>query len=188
MPSAERGSVIVSVGARALRFGSVVAMIATLSPLPLAAHEIFVTNEKDNTVSVIDSTKLEVVRTIPTGHRPRGVAISKDGKTLFVCAGDSNEVQACVDILLDVISDFPFAQAADRVCATQAEGFALHEHVTGPLSVERQAHLDVAAQILGAAHRSSQQRVARAGLRGGGGQGQPGPPCGGCGCGPPCGG
>ncbi|MCA8884410.1 MAG: YVTN family beta-propeller repeat protein [Rhodobacteraceae bacterium] len=60
---------------------------------PLRAAEIWVTNEKDNTISVIDIDRLEVTRTIPTGERPRGIAFSKDYSTVFICASDSDTVQ-----------------------------------------------------------------------------------------------
>ena len=61
---------------------------------PAAAETIYVTNEKGNTVSVIDGDKLEVIKTIPVGERPRGFVMSKDYKTLYICASDSGEVEA----------------------------------------------------------------------------------------------
>ena len=69
-------------------------LLALLSmPTPVAAaHEVYVSNEKDNTVSVIDSRTLAVTRTIPVGKRPRGIAFSADFKHLFVCASDSDAV------------------------------------------------------------------------------------------------
>ncbi len=57
------------------------------------AHEVYVTNEKDNTVSVIDTSTLAVVRTIPVGKRPRGILFSHDYSQFFVCASDSDAVQ-----------------------------------------------------------------------------------------------
>ena len=52
-------------------------------PAPAAlAYTAFVTNEKDNSVSVIDTEKLEVIKTFPVGQRPRGVILSNDGKWL----------------------------------------------------------------------------------------------------------
>src|SRR5258706_2063366 len=46
----------------------------------------YVTNENDANVSVIDTAKLEVSSTIPIGPgmKPMGVAISRDGATLYV--------------------------------------------------------------------------------------------------------
>ncbi|MGU3541316.1 hypothetical protein ACLBXP_25975, partial [Methylobacterium sp. A54F] len=41
-----------------------------------AAHEVFVSNERDNTVSVIDTATFEVTRTFPVGRRPRGLVFS----------------------------------------------------------------------------------------------------------------
>src|SRR5215471_6879419 len=61
---------------------------------PAAAETIYVTNEKGNTVSVIDGDKLEVTKTIPVGERPRGFVMSKDYKTLYICASDSDEIEA----------------------------------------------------------------------------------------------
>src|SRR5262249_18325180 len=56
---------------------------------PASAETIYVTNEKGNTVSVIDGQSLEVVKTIPVGNRPRGFVMSLDYKTLYICASDS---------------------------------------------------------------------------------------------------
>ena len=57
------------------------------------AGEIWVTNEKDDTVSVIDDKSFEVIKTMEVGERPRGITFSKDYSVLFVCASDSDTVQ-----------------------------------------------------------------------------------------------
>ncbi len=62
-------------------------------PAMAAAYTVYITNEKDNTVSIIDSTKLEVTRTVKVGQRPRGVLLSKDAKWLLICASDDNNIQ-----------------------------------------------------------------------------------------------
>ena len=64
---------------------------------PAVAEEIWVTNEKDDTISVIDVATLKVTRTIPTGERPRGITfgqnlIARGGGVLRV--GDAAEVLA----------------------------------------------------------------------------------------------
>ena len=52
-------------------------LVALVIAAPTMADEIWVTNEKDDTVSVIDVETLEVVQTYPTGERPRGITFSK---------------------------------------------------------------------------------------------------------------
>jgi len=53
----------------------------------------YVSNEKGNSVSVIDTDKMETVATIKTGQRPRGIAVSHDGKSVFVALGDDDTIQ-----------------------------------------------------------------------------------------------
>ena len=81
--------------ARTLIIGAAVAAAGIAGRAgPAAGETIYVTNEKGNTVSVIDGTTLEVTKTIPVGERPRGLVMSKDYKTLYICASDSGEVEA----------------------------------------------------------------------------------------------
>ena len=48
-----------------------------LTPAPALAYTVYITNEKDNTVSVIDSVKLEVTRTVKVGQRPRALNLEE---------------------------------------------------------------------------------------------------------------
>lgn len=52
----------------------------------------YASNEKDNSVSVLDLSKMKAVKTVPTGQRPRGMALTSDGGRLLVCLGDSNRI------------------------------------------------------------------------------------------------
>ena len=64
--------------------------IILLAALPVSAraansdYQVFVTNEKSNTVTVINSADFSVAATIPVGKRPRGIHVSPDGKTVYV--------------------------------------------------------------------------------------------------------
>ena len=76
-----------------LRVGTARATRSALLPsvllaaaLPAQAREIFVTDEKGNSVTVVDGGTLKVTATVPVGNRPRGIVISPDGKFLYVCA------------------------------------------------------------------------------------------------------
>ena len=57
---------------------------------PSFAATIFVANEKDNTITVLNADTLKTVKTIKVARRPRGIVVSPDGKELFVAAGDGD--------------------------------------------------------------------------------------------------
>ena len=57
------------------------------------AYRLLVSNEKDNTVTVVAGDTLEIVKTIPVGARPRGMALSPDGGTAYVCTSDANHIE-----------------------------------------------------------------------------------------------
>jgi YVTN family beta-propeller protein len=57
------------------------------------AATAYVTNEKDDSISVIDLDSLEVTATLDVGMRPRGLLLSSDNKLLYICASDSDRVQ-----------------------------------------------------------------------------------------------
>ena len=64
------------------------------------AYTVYVSNEKGNSISVIDSATLQIKQTIPVGQRPRGIMLTRDGKSLLICASDEDAVQ-----ILDVATN-----------------------------------------------------------------------------------
>ena len=60
---------------------------------PAHAFTVYVTNEKGNTVTVIDSATWRVVDTIKVGQRPRGITLSPDGGELYICVSDDDIVR-----------------------------------------------------------------------------------------------
>ena len=82
------------------------------------AEQIYVTNEKDDTISIIDVKSLEVVKTINVGERPRGITISKDKKHIFICASDSDTVQVMDIATGKILHELP--------SGLDPEQFALH--------------------------------------------------------------
>lgn len=87
---------------------------ATLLAAPALADEIWVTNEKDDTISVIDIDTLEVVRTIPTGERPRGITFSKDHSVVYICASDSDAVQVMDPETGEILHDLPSGEDPEQ--------------------------------------------------------------------------
>ena len=49
---------------------------------------------------LIDGANLVPVKTIPVGQRPRGIVLSKDEKSLYICASDSDHIE-----VLDLATD-----------------------------------------------------------------------------------
>src|SRR5688572_9353223 len=70
--------------------GFVALAFASFAP-PVGAQArslIYVSNEGSNSISVID-TKSTYRGTIPVGSRPRGIAVSPDGKRVYVALSDN---------------------------------------------------------------------------------------------------
>jgi PQQ-dependent catabolism-associated beta-propeller protein len=83
-------------------------LVALAAPAPSAlAYTAFVTNEKDNSVSVIDTEKMEVIKTFKVGMRPRGVILSKDAKWLIVCTSDENLIQVYDTKTYELVKTLP---------------------------------------------------------------------------------
>ena len=61
---------------------AVAAAATVLAGESALAREIYVSNEKDNTISVVDGDQLTVKETIEVGNRPRGIDLSPDGRYL----------------------------------------------------------------------------------------------------------
>jgi PQQ-dependent catabolism-associated beta-propeller protein len=80
---------------------------------PAFAYDIYVTNERDNTISVIDGKSLDITRTFAVGRRPRGV-FSMDGTKLFVCASDSNAVQVIDPVSGALLHDLPSGEDPEQ--------------------------------------------------------------------------
>ena len=68
--------------------GSVKSVTSSLACLALAVHAFglgmatralaftaYVSNEKGNSISIIDTNKLQVTKTVPVGHRPREIVL-----------------------------------------------------------------------------------------------------------------
>ena len=54
------------------------------------AFTAYVSNEKSNTVSIVNTDKLATIGTIKVGQRPRGIELTKDGKFILVAVGDDD--------------------------------------------------------------------------------------------------
>ncbi len=84
---------------------------ALMAPLlaadPAHARTVFVSNEKGNSITVIDGATLEVTATVPVGNRPRGIILSPDGSQLYVCASDDDTIQILDTATLQITGSLP---------------------------------------------------------------------------------
>jgi len=77
----------------------VLALLAT-PVAPALAGTLLVANKTDNTVDLVDSDTGESVATLPTGHGPHEVAVSRDGGTAVISNyGDRSEPGSSLTVL-----------------------------------------------------------------------------------------
>ena len=74
---------------------------------PAQAYDAYVSNEKSNTVSVIDTDSWTVTKTIKVGQRPRGIEFTRDGKFVFVAVGDDDTIQVIDAAKQQVVDSLP---------------------------------------------------------------------------------
>src|ERR1700727_1897851 len=97
---------------------TIVSLFVFLLPLdPAFAFLAYVSNEKGNSISVVDTDKMETVATIKTGQRPRGITVTRDGKFVIVAVGDDDKIQ--------VFDTKNYADAGDLPSGADPEQFAL---------------------------------------------------------------
>ena len=79
---------------------------------------MWITNEKDHTVSVIDTKTQELKASYNVGLRPRGIIFAKDFSELYVCASDDDRIDVLDPETGVVIRSMPSGE--------DPEQFALH--------------------------------------------------------------
>src|ERR1700751_1655781 len=72
-----------------------------------SAYVAYVSNEKGNTVSVIDTDTWKVTATIKVGQRPRGIEFTRDGKFVMVAVGDDDTIQVIDTNTRQVVDTLP---------------------------------------------------------------------------------
>lgn len=82
------------------------------------SETIFVSNEKGNSITVLDADTLKILKTVPVGQRPRGIVLSKDNSTLYICASDDDEI--------DVLDLSTYMLKPPLPSGPDPETFALH--------------------------------------------------------------
>lgn len=112
-------------------------VLAFLPVLATAAGtgRIFVTNEGDDTVSVINGKTLAVEQNLSVGKRPRGIGLSPDGKELYIAASEDNAIVVIDPESLKVLRTFQ--------SGSDPETFAVHPNGNIYISNEDDAKASV---------------------------------------------
>lgn len=81
-------------------------------------NRVFVTNERSNTVSVINGETLELEAEIKVGKRPRGIGLSPDRSELYIALGEEDAIEVIDPKTLKVTRRFD--------SGSDPETFAVH--------------------------------------------------------------
>ena len=120
---------------RCYRSAVLLAILLAPASAPASAATLFVTSERDNTVTVLDSKTMTIEKVIPVGTRPRGIAITPDHREIFVCIGDDDRLDVIDTKTRTVLRSIPdvldpelvaIDPAGTRVYAANEEDFASH--------------------------------------------------------------
>ena len=100
---------------------TILTLLTLLCILPIQAAptgRAFVTNERSNSLSVLDTESLELIQTLPIGKRPRGIGLAPDGSELYIALSDENRIVVLDPDTLQVLRGFP--------AGSDPETFAVH--------------------------------------------------------------
>ncbi len=100
-----------------------------------AGPRVFVTNEFDDSVSVIDATTHKVTATVAVGKRPRGIGVAPDGSEIYVAVSGENHIAVIDPVSLKVVRTFPSGD--------DPETFAVHPNGNLYISNEEDAKASV---------------------------------------------
>jgi YVTN family beta-propeller protein len=113
------------------------ALAALALAQPARAERVYVSNEDDGTVAVIDADRGAAIATIAVGKRPRGLALSRDGKLLYVAVSG---VPKCPPPITDEeCAKLPRDQAADGIAVVDTTRLERTRVLTGVSDPERVA-------------------------------------------------
>ncbi|MBT7950952.1 MAG: PQQ-dependent catabolism-associated beta-propeller protein [Gammaproteobacteria bacterium] len=96
----------------------VVTVLLSQSLQATSTNRIFVTNERSNSVSVINGDSLEVEASIDIGERPRGIGLSPDRSELYVAVSEENLIAVVDPASLKILRRFK--------SGSDPETFAVH--------------------------------------------------------------
>lgn len=86
------------------------ALMGVLASPQSIAQNAYITNEGNDTVSVVNTVRNTVIATIPVGQGPKGVAVTPDGSRVYIVSDTGSEfgIVSVIDTLANkVITTIP---------------------------------------------------------------------------------
>ena len=83
---------------------------------------LYVSNEGSNDLTIIDSRRYRSIKTLPVGEMPGGVALTRDGKRLYV-ANYTNTVTVVDTVSKEVVETIKVGEGATGLVLTPNERF-----------------------------------------------------------------
>ena len=104
--------------------------LAMVAGMPaLHAETLYVSNERGNSISVIDAATMTPLATWPVGGRPRGITLSLDGKYILLCASGDHAVQLIDRATGKIIADLPSGQDPEQAIDLESRTVAFQVDV-----------------------------------------------------------
>ncbi len=102
-----------------MSMGLPVVLAAMLACPPVTqAQTVYVSNEKDNTLSVIDAATMTVTQTLKVGKQPRGILLSPDGRWLYICASSDDAIQVMDTATNRLVHNLPSGEDPETFALT----------------------------------------------------------------------
>jgi PQQ-dependent catabolism-associated beta-propeller protein len=96
------------------RAALLVAVVIVCASWPAQAETAYVSDELANVVHVIDAPHWDAPTSIAVGQRPRGMALSPDGKRLYVASGNDNRIDVIDLASRRVVDQLPSGPDPER--------------------------------------------------------------------------
>ena len=114
-----RSAATLCIGVLLAPIGSLACATSPFAERPASPARIYVTNQLDNTASVIDGATHNIVATVRVGVSPAQMAVSPDRKSVYIANTGNDRIARHADVVLYVPRTTPELQPALAVIPLQ---------------------------------------------------------------------
>ena len=100
----------------------VCAGVVTQAGEPASVSEAFVTNQTDDSLSIVELGDLKVAETLKIGGKPAGIAVSADGKLAFLTSPEGKEVVVVDAVARKIVQRIKIGEGPLGIAAHPSNG------------------------------------------------------------------